>query len=130
MNNVYQLINVSFVGSPNKQPRLSIHRVLKVIKDQKPFQRNRNLFLIQCRTNGPVLEHRGLHHLRDLPRHEPPHKRDPLLHHRDPYRPLPVRLNLCPLLGSDQGLSPSIDILALCHHLVMVAARVICHQHC
>ena len=123
-------VRVSFEGSPNKQLSLSILPVLKVQRDQKPFQRSQNLLMIQCRTSGPVLGHRGLRLLRDPPPHRPPPKGGPQHHHNVPILLPQPRLNLCPLLGSDQALSPSSDILVLRHQLAMAVVRAICHPPC
>ena len=123
-------VRVSFEGSPNKQLRLSILPVLKVQRGRKPFQRSQNLPMIQCRTSGPVLGHRGLRLLRDPPPHRPPPKGGPQHHHNVPILLPQPRLNLCPLLGSDQALSPSSDILVLRHQLAMAVVRAICHPPC
>ena len=123
-------VPVSFEGSPNKQLRLSILPVLKVQRGRKPFQRSQNRLTIQCRTSGPVLGHRGLRLLRDPPPHRPPPKGGPQHHHNVPILLPQPRLNLCPLLGSDQALSPSSDILVLRHQLAMAVVRAICHPPC
>lgn len=117
-------------GLQNKRLRLSRLPVLKLQKDQKLSQRSQNQFLIQYKTIGPVLEHRGLHLLRDPPHHKPRPKGDPQHHHNVPILLPPPKLSLCPLLDSDQARSPNSDILVLCHQLVMAVVKAICHQPC
>ena len=117
-------------GLQNKRLRLSRRLVLKLQKDQKLSQRSQNLFLIQYRTSGPVLDHRALHLLRDPPHHKPRPKGDPQHHHNVPILLPQPMLSLCPLLGSDQARSPNSDLLVLCHQLVMAVAKAICHQPC